>query len=288
MERLGLGPDVLLADNPRLAYGRMTGWGQQGPYAHAAGHDINYIALSGALHACGRLGEKPTPPLNLIGDFGGGAMLAFGMVAAILRARATGAGQVVDCAMTDASALLMTMMYSMRAAGLWSDERGANMLDSGAPFYDTYATADGKFIAIGALEPQFYRRLLELLGLADDEDCCAQFDRSNWPRLRTKLETRFHTKTREEWCSILEGTDACFAPVLSMAEAPSHSHNTARHTFIKVAGVAQPAPVPRYSDTPTTSPVGMVSNPATTAEILAGLGYSTAQIAELRATGVIA
>ena len=232
MERLGLGPDVLLKDNPKLVYGRMTGWGQNGPYSQTAGHDINYIALSGALHAVGRAGEKPLPPLNLVGDFGGGGMmLAFGMVAAILKARETGAGQVVDCAMTEGSAVLMSMMYSIRSSGHWLDERGSNILDSGAHFYDTYETSDGRFISLGAVEPQFYRQLLELLGLSHDEEFQVQMDPRRWPRLKDRLTELFKTRTRDEWCGVLEGTDACFAPVMSMAEASTHAHNTARKSI---------------------------------------------------------
>jgi alpha-methylacyl-CoA racemase len=289
MERLGLGPAAILAANPRLVYGRMTGWGQYGPHAHLAGHDIDYIALSGALHACGRSGEKPLPPLNLVGDFGGGGMmLAFAMLAGILHARQTGVGQVVDCAMTDGSALLMSMIYSMRASGHWLDTRGGNMLDSGAHFYDTYETAEGRFVAIGSIEPQFYRRLLELIGLADDEDFGAQFDRSRWPRLRTKLAALFRTKTRDEWCRILQDTDACFAPVLSMGEAPGHPHNVARQTFIDVQGAVQPAPAPRYSATPAGIPKPMNKSAEGTAELLASIGYSATEVAQLRTAGVVA
>jgi alpha-methylacyl-CoA racemase len=250
MERLGLGPDVLLADNPRLVYGRMTGWGQDGPYASAAGHDINYIALSGPLGAIGRAGERPTPPINLVGDFGGGGMmLAFGMLAALLAVRGGGEGQVIDCAMTDGSALLMAMMWGFRAQGTWREERGVNVLDTGAPFYDTYETADGGHIAIGAIEPQFYVILRARLGVADDPLFDAQNDEAAWPRQRARLEAIFKGRTRAEWCDLLEGSDACFAPVLTMSECIAHPHNAARRTFIEVAGVAQPAPAPRYSVT---------------------------------------
>jgi alpha-methylacyl-CoA racemase len=254
-ERLGLGPDVLLADNPRLVYGRMTGWGQFGPYAQAAGHDINYIALAGALHAYGRAGEKPTPPINMVGDFGGGGMmLAFGMVSALLHAKSTGQGQVIDAAMTDGAATLMSMIWGFKANGIWSDDRGTNLLDTGAHMYDTYETSDGKWISIGSLEPQFYAELRRLAGLADDKDFDAQMDRSQWPALKAKLTALFLTKTRDEWCALMEMTDVCFAPVLSLAEAPSHPHNAARGTFIEVDGVMQPAPAPRYSLTVNDTP----------------------------------
>jgi alpha-methylacyl-CoA racemase len=254
-ERLGLGPDVLLADNPRLVYGRMTGWGQTGPYAQAAGHDINYIALAGALHTYGRAGEKPTPPINMVGDFGGGGMmLAFGMVSALLHAQKTGQGQVIDTAMTDGAAVLMSMIWGFRANGIWSDDRGTNMLDTGAHFYDTYETSDGRWISIGSIEPQFYAELRRLAGLADDPDFDAQMDRSAWGPLKAKLTTLFLTRTSADWCALMEMTDVCFAPVLSMADAPAHPHNAARGTFIEVDGVMQPAPAPRYSVTTTDVP----------------------------------
>lgn len=255
-ERLGLGPEVLLADNPKLVYGRMTGWGQTGPYAHAAGHDINYIALAGALHAYGRAGEKPTPPINMVGDFGGGGMmLAFGMVSALLHAQKTGVGQVIDTAMTDGAAVLMSMIWGFRANGIWSDDRGTNMLDTGTHFYDTYETRDGKWISIGSIEPQFYAELRRLAGLTDDKDFDAQMDRAAWGPLKAKLTALFLSRTRDEWCALMEMTDVCFAPVLSMAEAPSHPHNVARGTFIEVDGVTQPAPAPRYSVTQCDVPV---------------------------------
>jgi alpha-methylacyl-CoA racemase len=248
IERLGIGPDVLLADNPKLVIGRMTGWGQDGPYAPAAGHDINYIALSGVLGAVGRAGEKPVPPINLVGDFGGGAMmLAFGMVSGLLAVKNGAPGQVIDCAMTDGSALLMAMMWGFRANGIWADERGVNMLDSGAPFYDTYETADGGFVAIGSIEPQFYALLREKLGVTDDPLFDGQFDRAQWPAQKARLTAIFKTRTRDEWCAAMEGTDVCFAPVLSMAEAAAHPHNVARGTFIDRDGVIQPAPAPRFS-----------------------------------------
>ena len=255
-ERLGLGPDVLLQRNPALVYGRMTGWGQDGPHAAFAGHDINYIALSGTLHVLGRAGEKPTPAANLIGDFaGGGMMLAFGMCAALLHAQRTGEGQVIDCAMVDGSSLIASMLWSLRAQGRWHDERGTNVLDTGAPFYDTYATADGRYVAVGALEPQFFALLRDRLGLSGDPDFECQQDRATWPAMRAKLTALFATRTRDEWCALLEEGDACFAPVLSMAEAPGHPHVRARGTFIDVDGVTQPAPAPRFSYTPAPAPI---------------------------------
>ena len=285
MERLGLGPDVLIGVNPKLVYGRMTGWGQDGPYAQAAGHDINYIALAGALHAFGRAGEKPTPPINLVGDFGGGGMmLAFGMVSAILHARGGGTGQVIDCAMTDGSALLMSMIWSFRAQGIWSDDRGVNLLDTGAPFYDTYETADGAFLSIGSLEPQFYALLCEKAGLG--ADFLPQMDMAAWPDRRAALTDLFRRRTRDAWCAIMEGTDICFAPVLTMAEAPAHPHNAARGTFVEAGGVTQPAPAPRYSRTSTRAPV-MPRAEADTDSVLAGLGYAPDRIAALRSAGAI-
>lgn len=250
MERLGLGPDLLLADNPQLVYGRMTGWGQYGPLASAAGHDINYISLSGALHAFGRAGQKPTPPINMVGDFGGGGMmLAFGMVSALLHAKTGGTGQVVDCAMTDGSATLMAMIFDFHNIGQWRDERGVNLLDTGAHFYDSYETADSKYISIGSIEPQFYAKLRQVAGLAEDSDFDAQMDPRQWPALKVKLTALFKTKTRSQWCELMEGTDICFAPVLSLTEAKDHPHNVARQTFVDVDGLQQPAPVPRYSVT---------------------------------------
>lgn len=255
MERLGLGPEVLLKDNPRLVYGRMTGWGQEGPYAPCAGHDINYIALSGALHSYGRAGDKPTPPVNAVGDFGGGGMMmAFGMVSGILSARGTGQGQVIDCAMVDGAAILSAMTYTFLANGQWRDERGVNLLDTGAHFYDTYETADGKFVSIGSIEPQFYAELREKAGMADDTDFDAQMNPKSWPALKDKLTALFRTKTRDEWCAIMEHTDICFAPVLSLKEAPEHPHNKDRETFVTVDGILQPAPAPRFSRTPAATP----------------------------------
>jgi alpha-methylacyl-CoA racemase len=248
-ERLGIGPDVCLARNPKLVYGRMTGWGQDGPYAQAAGHDINYIALAGALAHFGREDSKPTPPINTVGDFGGGAMfLAFGIVCGLLEAQRSGKGQVVDAAMVDGSALLMTMMWGLKAIGFWDERMGVNVLDSGAPFYDTYETRDGKFVSLGSLEPQFYAELIERLGLTD-AGLPAQMDRGGWPELRTKFTELFKTKTRDEWCEILEHSDACFAPVLTMSEAAQHPHIKHRSTVINRDGVDQPAPAPRFSRT---------------------------------------
>lgn len=249
MENLGLGPDHCMAVNPRLVYGRMTGWGQVGPLSRAAGHDINYIALSGVLNAIGRGGEKPVPPLNLVGDFGGGAMfLALGMVCAMLETQKSGEGQVIDAAMTDGSALLMSLFYSLQAQGQWSTQRGRNLVDGGTPFYDTYETSDKKFISVGAIEPQFYALLLSKLGL-DTEQYREQYDSDGWPELRKSLGAVFKLRSRDEWCELLEGSDACFAPVLDLREAPGHPHNQARNTYIDVAGMTQPAPAPRFSRT---------------------------------------
>jgi alpha-methylacyl-CoA racemase len=274
MERLGLGPDVLLADNPKLVYGRMTGWGQFGPYAPAAGHDINYIALSGVLHTVGRAGERPVPPVNYIGDFGGGGMmLAFGMVSALLAVKNGAAGQVIDCAMTDGSALLAGMSWHMLAAGINRDAPGSNMLDGAAHFYDTYECADGKFVSIGSIEPQFYALLRQHAGVADDPAFDAQLDRAAWGPLKAKLTAIFKSKTRDEWCAVMEGTDICFAPVLSMGEAPGHPHNVARETFLQVGGATQPGPAPRYSGTVVDKPSAAPVAGADTAAILAELGY---------------
>ena len=276
MERLGLGPEAAFGANPRLIYGRMTGWGQYGPLAHAAGHDINYIALSGALHAIGRNGAPPSPPLNLVGDFGGGALyLAMGVCAALFEAQRSGKGQVIDCAMTDGAASLMAMFYGLRAAGIWSDARDANLLDGGAPFYDVYECADGEYVALGALEPQFYALLMEKTGLACDPAFAAQMDREAWPEQSAKLAAVIKTKSREQWRALMEGDDACFAPVLSMAEAPSHPHNVARGAFTEVSGVVQPSPAPRFSRTP-----GAIQGPpakpgAHTEDVLADWGIVT-------------
>ncbi len=287
MERLGLGPDVLLKDNPRLVYGRMTGWGQTGPYARAAGHDINYIALAGALHAFGRAGDKPTPPINLVGDFGGGGMmLAFGMLSALHHASRTGQGQVIDCAMTDGSALLMSMIWSLRAQGMWQDRRGVNLLDTGSHFYETYATADGRYISVGAIEPAFYAELRRRLDLEADADFDPQMDPKQWPHLKEKLAAIFRTRSQEEWCQLLEGTDACFAPVLSMVEATQHAHNRARDTFVTVDGVDQPAPAPRYSVTTNDPPVMQTKN-SDCDVLLQSLDYDAERIARLREQHIV-
>lgn len=250
MERLGLGPEVCLARNPKLIYGRMTGWGQTGTLAHAAGHDINYLSLSGALHAIGTADSGPVPPLNLVADFGGGAMLlAVGVLAALLEARQSGQGQVVDAAMTDGSALLMAMTYSLKAMGQWSNQRGSNILDGGAHFYGTYPCADGKWLAVGPIEPQFYRLMLNLAQI-DDPDLNQQWEAQNWPALKAKLGAVFKAKPRDQWCAIFEGTDACISPILDLDEAPAHPHNQARETFVDHEGLLQPAPAPRFSRTP--------------------------------------
>lgn len=253
-ERLGLGPDVCLERNPRLVYGRMTGWGQQGPLAEVAGHDINYISLTGVLHAIGRKGERPVPPLNMVGDFGGGSMfLVFGILAALVERQSSGKGQVIDAAMVDGVMALSHMMWAFRGLGKWSDERGVNLLDGGAPFYDTYETADGKYMAVGAIEPQFYALLLQGLGL-DPAELPAQHDTTTWPQLRKVFTEKFLSKTRDEWVAIFDGTDACVSPVLTFAEAPSHPHIAARGSLIELDGVTQHAPAPRFSRTPAGSP----------------------------------
>ena len=287
-ERLGIGPEDCLARNGRLVYGRMTGWGQDGPYATAAGHDLNYIALAGALHGIGRQGDAPVPPLNLVGDFGGGGMyLAYGMVCALLEARSSGRGQVVDAAMVDGAASLMTAFFGMAGSGFWSEERGTNMLDTGAHFYNVYETADGRYVSLGPIEPQFYAELRERLGLHGSE-WDSQMDRMRWPDLKEKLADVIRRRTRDEWCELLEGTDTCFAPVLSLAEAPEHAHNRERGTFTEVAGVVQPAAAPRLSRTP-----GTIRRPPPhagqhTDEILSELGLDPEAIAALRESGVVA
>jgi alpha-methylacyl-CoA racemase len=251
IEKLGLGPDVLLAENPRIVVGRMTGWGQDGPKAMRAGHDINYIALSGALHTYGRKDSKPAFPVNVVGDYGGGGMmLAFGVLAGILSARSTGKGQVIDCAMVDGAAVLSAMTYTLFGNGMWKDERESNVLDGGAHFYEVYETSDGKWISLGPIEPQFYALLLEKLGLSGEAEFDDPMDSDRWPRLKARLEAIFRTRTREEWCALLEDTDTCFAPVLNLSEAPRHPHNVARSTFIEADGLMQPAPTPRFLGTP--------------------------------------
>lgn len=251
MERLGVGPDVCMERNPKLVFGRMTGWGQSGPYAQAAGHDINYISLAGALAHFGRKDGPPTPPLNMVGDFGGGGMfLALGVVAAMLEAAGSGKGQVVDTAMVDGSAVLMTMFWSFKAMGMFDENnRGTNLLDTGAHFYDVYECSDGEYISLGSIEPQFYAELRRLTGLSDDEQFTKQMDQAEWGPLKERLTTLFLTKSRDEWCAIMEHTDVCFAPVLTMGEAAEHPHNVERGTFIERGGVTQPAPAPRFSRT---------------------------------------
>ncbi len=287
MEKLGLGPDVCLKRNPRLVYGRMTGWGQEGPLAKAAGHDINYISLSGALHTIGRKGERPIPPLNLVGDYGGGGMmLAFGIVCALYEAQKSGKGQVVDAAMIDGSAALMAIFYGLKASGFWTDERGANMLDGAAHFYDTYETADGKYVSVGSIEPQFYALLLKHTRI-DDPDYQNQFDQTKWSAFKERLTEIFKTKTRDEWCEIMEGTDVCFAPVLSLDEAKDHPQNQTRNTFIEVEGVLQPAPAPRFSRTTPETPKPPPKVGAHTEEVLADFGFGADDIEALKAAGAI-
>ncbi|MBB3047194.1 alpha-methylacyl-CoA racemase [Litorivivens lipolytica] len=286
-ERLGIGPDDCWARNPKLVYGRMTGWGQTGPLAHVAGHDMNYISLSGALHAIGRAGEKPVPPLNLVGDFGGGGMfLAFGVMSAIWEAGRSGKGQVVDVSMVEGSAALMHMMYSFKAMGVWENEREQNMLDGAAHFYDTYETSDGKYVSIGSIEPQFYALLIELAGL-DKDEFAPQMDKAQWPKLKEKLAAVIKTKTRDEWCEIMEGTDVCFAPVLSMTEAPTHPHNVARQSFVEIDGVMQHAPAPRFSRTAPATPTSAKAAGSETEAVLKEAGYSEAELAALREAGAL-
>lgn len=288
MERLGLGPAVALERNPRLVYGRMTGWGQTGPLSHSAGHDINYIALTGALHAMGRRGEPPAPPLNLVGDFGGGALyLAFGICAALLEARSSGRGQVIDCAMTDGAASLMTMFYGMKASGMWSDERDANLLDGAAHFYDCYTCKCGGWLAIGAIEPQFHALLIPGLGL-DPADFSPQMDPSRWPEYSARIAQAVSSRTRDEWMAQFEGTDACVAPVLSMTEAPLHRHNVARATFETAFGVLQPSPAPRFSRTPGAIRSAPPEPGAHTRSALADWGMPSDDIETLIVNGVIA
>ncbi|MGK2929458.1 MAG: CaiB/BaiF CoA transferase family protein, partial [Acidimicrobiales bacterium] len=288
-ERLGIGPDQCLTRNPRIVYGRMTGWGQAGPYAQAAGHDINYIALAGALEPLGRAGQAPVPPLNLVGDFGGGGMfLAFGIVCALLDAQRSGEGQVVDAAMVDGAAVLTTMFHAFRAMGIWNDERGTNLLDTGAHFYDVYETSDGEYVSVGSIEPQFYAELLELSGLGAQDDLPHQMDRDQWPAMKARIADIFRTKTRDEWCEIMEHTDVCFAPVLSMDEAPRHPHNVERETFVERNGVVQPAPAPRFSRS-----IPEIQRPPShagqhTDEVLTEFGIGADRISELRASGAIA
>ena len=286
-ERLGLGPKDCMSRNPKLVYGRMTGWGQEGPMAQAAGHDINYIGLAGALHGIGRAGERPVPPLNLVGDFGGGGMLlAFGLVCAILEAQKSGKGQVVDAAMVDGAASLMSMFFSMAASGAFTDQRGTNLLDGGAHFYDTYETKGGEYICIGSIEPQFYAELVDKAGL-DPEQFKPQMDSGQWPALKAELARVFKTKTRGEWCEIMEGSDVCFAPVLSIFEAPEHPHAKARNSFVEVDGVVQPAPAPRFDRSQPQVQHGARAPGADTSSILADYGFSQADIDQLVAAGTV-
>lgn len=286
MERLGLGPDTCLARNPRLVYGRMTGWGQSGPLANAAGHDINYIALAGALHSIGRAGQPPTIPLNLVGDFGGGGlMLAYGIVCALLEREKSGKGQVIDAAMVDGTAVLMTIFHATQQLGFTTDERGTNLLDGGAHFYDAYETRDGKWISIGSFEPQFYAIFLEALELNAEE--FPQMAREQWPELKEKVAGVFKTRTRDEWCDLLEGSDICFAPVLSLEESRRHPHNIERGTYVSVSGVQQPRPAPRFSRTDSEIQRPPAKPGAHTAEILAEAGLSEAEIDALRDDEVV-
>ncbi len=286
-ERLGVGPAHCLARNPRLVYGRMTGWGQEGPLADRAGHDLNYIALAGALEPIGRAGAPPTVPLNVIGDFGGGGLLlALGVLAALYERERSGRGQVVDAAMVDGAALLTTFLHGMKAAGAWSGERGTNLLDGGAPFYDVYATSDGKYVSIGALEEKFYADLLVVLGLTG-ADVPNRQDPAQWPALRARIAAAVATRTRDEWAELADGTDACLVPVLTPDEATTAPHNVARGTFVEVGGLPQPAPAPRFDRTPAGTPTVPPTTGQHTIEVLAELGLAAADIAELRASGVV-
>jgi len=290
MERLGIGPDVCLARNPKLVYGRMTGWGQDGPYAQSAGHDINYIALAGSLAHFGRGGQIPVPPLNMVGDFGGGGMfLAFGVVCALLETQRSGQGQVVDTAMVDGAATLMSMFWAMKTIGMFDENApGTNLLDTGAHFYDVFQCADGKHVSLGSIEPQFYAELMRLTGLAGDAEFAQQMDKAQWPHLKDRLRVVMLTKTRDEWCALMEHTDVCFAPVLTMSEAAQHPHNVARGTFVEVAGTTQPAPAPRFSRT-----VPQIDSPPAHAgqhsrQILADWGFDSDRIESLVASGAVA
>jgi alpha-methylacyl-CoA racemase len=287
IERLGLGPDVLSALNPKLVIGRMTGFGQHGPLADRAGHDINYIALTGALHAIGRQGQAPVPPLNLVGDFGGGGMLlALGVVAALLETSRSGKGQVVDAAMVDGAAYLMAIIYGLRSGGQWQDERGVNVLDTGAPWYDVYETADGKFIALGAIEGRFYQELLQGLGLAG-EDLPKQHDRKRWPDLRARFTSVIKERTRDAWAAVFDDKDACVTPVLSLDEVAKHPHMAARAVMASVDGVTAPAPAPRFSRTASEAGAPARGPGADGAAVLEDFGFSTAEIADLSTRGII-
>jgi alpha-methylacyl-CoA racemase len=286
MERLGLGPEVLLKKNPKLVYGRMTGWGQDGPLNSRAGHDINYIALTGVLHAIGRAGGAPVPPLNLVGDFGGGGMLlAFGIACALVEAQRSGKGQVVDAAMVDGASLLATMFSGMLAAKRWSETRGENVLDTGAPWYDVYETKDGKYVAIGSIEPKFYEELISRLSL-QGRDLPAQQDRKGWPALRQIFSEKFREKTRDEWCAVFEGSDACFAPVLTFSEARAHPHNAARRTFVQSGKVDQPAPAPRFSRTPGAIRRAPPERGEGGKQALMDWGFSASELEKLKSSGL--
>ena len=287
-ERLGLGPDDCLARNPRLIYGRITGWGQDGPLAQAAGHDINYIGLAGALEPIGREGERPVPPLNLLADFGGGGMLlAMGVLAALVERSVSGKGQVVDAAMVEGSALLTAGLHGLRNIGMWSRGRGRNMLDGGAPFYDTYETSDGKYVAVGAIEERFWGDLLKVLEV-DAESVADRLNPERWAAVREVLADRIRTKTRDEWTALAEGTDACLTPVLDTTEAAGHPHNVARETFVSLEGHTQPAPAPKFSRTTPETPKAPVEPRSSTTDVLTELGYAPAEIDRLRTDGVVA
>ena len=287
MERLGLGPEPCLARNPKLVYGRMTGWGQTGPLAEAAGHDLNYIALAGVLHSIGRAGQPPTPPLNLVGDFGGGALyLAFGLACGLLEAQRSGKGQVVDAAMVDGAASLMTMFYALHAAGSFTTSRGENALDSGAFFYDVYECADGKYVSLAPIEDKFLEELLRRMEI-DPAEMPPKMDRKRWPEAKAKLAAHFKRKTRDEWCRLLEGSDACFAPVLSLAEAPGHPHNLARQSFVELDGIVQPGPAPRFSRTPAGRPTPPEVAGERGVASLAQWGLPPAEIAALQRSGAL-
>lgn len=287
-EKLGVGPKDCMERNPKLVYGRMTGWGQKGPLSKAAAHDLNYIALTGVLNAIGQPGQAPVPPLNLTGDFGGGALyLAFGLVCGLLEAARSGRGQVVDAAIVDGASSLMTFCHGLKAAGMWADERGANYMDGGAPFYATYQTADGKYISLACLETKFYEEFLRLTGL-DKEGLPDRMDKQNWPRLKERFQALFKTKTRDEWCVLLEGTDACFAPVLSLDEAPKHPHNKARGAFIEIKGVLQPAPAPRFGRTKPKVRSGPCQPGRHTVSALVDWGVEAKEVERLRRENVVA
>jgi alpha-methylacyl-CoA racemase len=289
MERLGVGPDVCLARQPKLVFGRMTGWGQTGPYAPAAGHDINYISLAGALAHFGRAGQPPTPPINMVGDFGGGGMLlAFGVVCGLLEAQRSGTGQVVDAAMVDGSAVLMTMFWAFHQMGMHDiSQRGVNMLDTGAHFYDVYECADGEYVSIGSIEPQFYAELLRLTGLEGDPEFARQHDQTMWPALKERLAAVMRTKTRDEWCEVMEHTDVCFAPVLRMDEAARHPHNVERGTFVDAFGLTQPAPAPRFSRTEPALDIPPAHDGQHTVEVLSQWGVAADRIEALLASGAV-